>query len=73
MVSGTGIAIAKNFGGKAVVSATDGLLIIGYPNAQGRIKFKVGRIGKNGIKSGVRYTLDKDHKFIEIHAKKRAK
>ncbi len=28
--------------------------------------FKVGKIGKKGIKSGVRYTLDKHHRFVKV-------
>ena len=64
VVSGTGIAIAFQRSG-AVVSATSGILILGYRDPAGNLRFTVGRIGINGLKSGVRYTLDKDHKFVE--------
>lgn len=71
-VSGTGIAIAFQRSG-AVVSATKGLIIIGYRDSVGSLSFTVGRIGKNGIKSGIRYTLDSNHKFVEAPPQRRKK
>jgi hypothetical protein len=62
-VDAQGIAIAFEEG---VVSATanGSLIIIGYRDAAGRIQFKVGEIGKEGLHMGVRYMLDAHHRFV---------
>lgn len=63
------IALGKNsmalaVGGLSTACAGEaGVIAIGYLDASGRLRLKVGYVGEGGIEAGVHYQLDDDGEF----------
>ena len=61
-----GAAISVGYKGRAMASDT-GAIVLAYRNEDGEIiHIRASKVGDNGIKAGVWYSLDKDGEFFEV-------
>ena len=61
-----GAAISVGYKGRAMANDT-GAIVLAYRNEDGEIiHIRASKVGDNGIKAGVWYSLDKDGEFFEV-------
>lgn len=63
-----GAAIAVGYQGRAMAGET-GAIVLAYRNEDGEIiHVRASKVGDNGIKAGVWYSLNEDGEFVEVEA-----
>ena len=63
-----GAAISVGYKGRAMANDT-GAIVLAYRNNDGEIiHIRASKVGDNGIKAGVWYSLNEDGEFVEVEA-----